>query len=128
MAAGEPTMNIFKARAVTNPDEVARAIPVIDVGPAFAGHPGGLDAVAREVGRASERVGFFYLAGHGVDPAMIEAAFAASRELHSLPVEEKAPLALNENNIGYLAVNQSMQRHSTVYPATRPNYNESFFI
>jgi isopenicillin N synthase-like dioxygenase len=121
-------MNIFKARAVRDVEAVTGAIPVIDVGPAFRGEPGGLDTAAREVARASEQVGFFYLAGHGVAPEIVAAAFAAARELHGLPLEAKTGLALNENNIGYLAVNQSMQRHSTVYPATRPNYNESFFI
>jgi isopenicillin N synthase-like dioxygenase len=121
-------MNIFKAKAVMDPEQASRAIPVIDFGPAFRGEPGGLEAVAAEVRRASERVGFFYLAGHGVPGPIVEAGFAAAREFHGLPMEEKARLALNENNIGYLAVNQSMQRHSTVHRATRPNFNESFFI
>ena len=78
--------------------------------------------------RASEEVGFFYLAGHGVPDSVVDAAFAASRELHALPIEEKQRIKLNESNIGYLAVNQSIQRASTVHTATRPNYNESFFI
>jgi isopenicillin N synthase-like dioxygenase len=121
-------MNIFKAQAVKDPEEVARAIPVIDVGPAFRGEPGGLERVAAEVGRASERVGFFYVAGHGVDPAVVAAAFDASREFHALPLEDKLALKLNDNNIGYLPVNESMQRASTVHKATRPNFNESFFI
>ena len=99
-----------------------------DVGPAFRREPGGLEAVAAEVRRASERVGFFYVAGHGVDPAIIDAAFTASREFHALPMAEKLALKLNENNIGYLPVNESMQRASTVHKATRPNFNESFFI
>jgi len=59
-------MNIFKALAVKDPEAVTRAIPVIDFGPAFRGEPGGLEAVARQVRRASEEIGFFYLAGHGV--------------------------------------------------------------
>ena len=121
-------MNIFKAMAVTSVAEATRAIPVIDFGPAFRREPGGLDAVATLARDASERVGFFYLAGHGVPPAVVEDAFAASREFHALPLEDKLRLSLNENNIGYLPVNQSMQRHSTVHKATRPNYNESFFI
>src|SRR6185295_5169316 len=54
--------------------------------------------------------------------------FAASREFHAMPLESKTGLKINESNIGYLAVNQSMQRHSTVHKATRPNFNESFFI
>jgi isopenicillin N synthase-like dioxygenase len=121
-------MNIFKAMAVKDVAEVTRTIPVIDVGPAFRGELGALDTVAAEVRRACERIGFFYLAGHGVSPRVVQAAFAASREFHALPLEDKLALTLNENNIGYLPVNQSMQRASTVHKATRPNFNESFFI
>jgi isopenicillin N synthase-like dioxygenase len=121
-------VNLFKAKAVTNVEEATASIPVIDFAPAWRGRPGGLDEVANEVRRASERVGFFYLAGHGVPPEVVDAAFAASREFHALPPHEKQRLALNENNIGYLAPNQSIQGASTVHKATRPNYNESFFI
>ena len=45
-----------------------------------------------------------------------------------MPLEEEMRLRLNESNIGYLPVNASIQQHSSVYKATRPNYNESFFI
>jgi isopenicillin N synthase-like dioxygenase len=121
-------MNLFRARAVKDVDDVTRAIPVIDFGAAFRGEPGGLDAVAARVRHASETVGFFYLAGHGVPGELIDAAFTASREFHALGIEEKLALRLNENNIGYLGVNQSVQGASTVHKATRPNYNESFFI
>jgi isopenicillin N synthase-like dioxygenase len=121
-------MNIFKAMAVKSLEEVTRSIPVIDFGPAFRGEPGGLEAAAAKVRQACEQVGFFYMAGHGVPQAVIDDAFAASREFHALPLEEKMRLRLNENNIGYLPVNESMQRASTVHKATRPNYNESFFI
>ena len=120
-------MNIFKAHAVKDPEAIARAIPVIDLAPAFAGGSG-LERVAAQVREASERVGFFYVKGHGVPQATIDGAFAASREFHALPLEDKLALKLNQNNIGYLPVNESMQRASTVHKATRPNYNESFFI
>src|SRR5437867_3482631 len=121
-------MNIFKTMAVANLEEASRAIPVIDFGPALRRESGGLERVAREVGRTSETVGFFYLAGHPVPQAVIDDAFQASREFHAIPLDEKLALKINENNIGYLPVNQSMQRHSTVHKATRPNFNESFFI
>lgn len=121
-------MNIFKAHAVRDLEQATRAIPLIDAGPAFRGEPGGPEAVAWQVRQASERVGFFYLAGHGVPAALVDAAFEASREFHAMPLEQKLRLTLNQNNIGYLPVNQSMQRASTVHQATRPNFNESFFI
>ena len=121
-------MNIFKAMAVKDLDAVTQAIPVIDFGPAFRGDPRGLEAVSAQVRRASEGVGFFYLAGHGVPQAVIDDAFQASREFHAMSPEEKNRLKIDENNIGYLGVNQSIQGASSVYKATRPNYNESFFI
>jgi isopenicillin N synthase-like dioxygenase len=121
-------VNIFQAAAVRSVEEATRAIPVIDFGPAFRGESRGLDTVVAAVRYACERVGFFYMAGHGVAQNVIDAAFEASREFHAMPLEDKLRLKLNENNIGYLPVNQSMQRASTVHKNTRPNYNESFFI
>jgi isopenicillin N synthase-like dioxygenase len=121
-------MNIFKASAVKSIEEATRSIPVIDFAPAFDGTQAGLEPVAARVRDACERIGFFYMAGHGVPQAVIDAAFAASREFHALPVADKMRLKINENNIGYLPVNQSMQRASTVHKNTRPNYNESFFV
>ena len=121
-------MNIFKAMAVRSVEEATRSIPVIDFGPAFRGDPGALDAVAVQVRHACEHVGFFYMAGHGVPQEIVDAAFDAAREFHSMPLEDKLKLNINENNIGYLPVNQSMQRASTVHKNTRPNYNESYFI
>ena len=58
-------MNIFRAQAVKDAEAAARALPVIDAAPAFAGGEG-LERVATVVRDASQRVGFFYLAGHGV--------------------------------------------------------------
>jgi isopenicillin N synthase-like dioxygenase len=120
-------VNIFKAMAVRSVEEATRAIPVIDFSPAFDTTEG-LEAVAAQVRHACEHVGFFYMAGHGVPQEVIDDAFAAAREFHGMPVEDKMRVKINENNIGYLPVNQSLQRASTVHKNTRPNYNESFFV
>ena len=121
-------MNIFKEMAARSVDEATRSIPVIDFGPAFSEKVGALGALAAQVRHACEHVGFFYMAGHGVAQAVIDDAFEAAREFHAIPLERKMRLKINENNIGYLPVNQSMQRASTVHKNTRPNFNESFFI
>jgi isopenicillin N synthase-like dioxygenase len=121
-------MNLFREHAVKDVAEAAAKIPIIDYGPYFAGEKGALARLAGQVRHACENVGFFYAAGHGVKEALIEAAFAASRRFHALPLEEKLALRLNENNIGYLPFNTSVQGASTVHKATRPNLNESFFI
>lgn len=121
-------MHLFKQLAVSSPEEIARKIPVIDYGPYLAGEPGALENLAAEVKSACENVGFFYAFNHGVNQDIIDRAFAASRRFHALSLEEKLMLRLNENNIGYLPMNASVQAASTVHKATKPNQNESFFI
>src|SRR3954467_5388352 len=121
-------MNLFKEQGVRDYAEAAAKIPVIDFGPYFAGAPGALDRVAAEARHACENIGFFYALGHGAPEELIDRAFVASRRFHALPLDEKLDLRLNENNIGYLPINASVQGASTVHKATRPNQNESFFI
>ncbi|MFT5393544.1 MAG: isopenicillin N synthase-like dioxygenase [Gammaproteobacteria bacterium] len=121
-------MNLFRQHA---PDDMAlalREIPIIDFGPFFGGDEAALAGLADEVRDACERVGFFYLAGHGIDEDLIDCTFAASKRFHALPLEQKMALKLDEYNVGYLPMNASTQRHSTVHAATRPNENESFFV
>ena len=123
-------MNLFQEHAVRDVAAAAAQISLIDFGPCFAGEPGALEHTAAVVRDACENVGFFYALNHGVPESVVERAFAASRRFHALPLEEKLKLKLklNENNIGYLPINASVQGASTVHNATRPNQNESFFI
>ncbi len=121
-------MNLFEEHRVRDYAAAAAQIPVIDFGPVFAGEPGALASSAAQVCHACENVGFFYAFNHGVPEALIEQAFAASHRFHALPLADKLKLRLNDNNIGYLPINASVQGASTVHKATRPNRNESFFI
>jgi isopenicillin N synthase-like dioxygenase len=121
-------MHLFRDQAVRDYEAAARLIPIVDYGPYFAGVPGALERVAAEVAHACENVGFFYALNHSVPEELIERAFAASRVFHALPLAEKLALKINENNIGYLPINASVQGASTVHKATRPNQNESFFV
>jgi len=121
-------MHLFKQHAVKSVADVSALIPVIDYGPYFVGEPGSLEMLARDVRHACENVGFMYALNHGVPQHVIDAGFAASRRFHALPLEEKLKLRLNENNIGYMPMNASIQAASAVHQATKPNQNESFFI
>ena len=121
-------MHLFRKQAVRDYAAAAKAIPVIDYGRYFAGETRALERLAGKVAHACQNVGFFYALNHGVPDALIERAFAAARRFFALPLEERLGLKLNENNIGYLPLNASLQAASTVHQATRPNRNESFFI
>src|SRR6516225_6663162 len=76
---------------------------------------GALEGVAVDVVRACENVGFFYALNHGVSDDTIDRAFAASRRFHALPLEQKLALRLDDNNMGYLAINASIQGASAVH-------------
>jgi isopenicillin N synthase-like dioxygenase len=121
-------MHLFKQHAVRDYAAAAAKIPVIDYGPYFAAEPGALTRLAKQVRHACENIGFLYVLNHGVPQGTIDRGFAASKRFHALPIEEKLKLRLNENNIGYMPMNASVQAASTVHKATKPNQNESFFI
>jgi len=121
-------MHLFSQHAVKDFAGATAKIPVIDYGPYFAGAPGALERLAEDVRYACENIGFFYALNHGVPQEIVDRGFAASRRFHALPLEAKLRLQLNENNIGYMPMNASVQGASQVHKATKPNQNESFFI
>lgn len=102
-------------------------IPGLDLGPYMKGEPGALDKLASQLRYVLENIGFFYIENHGVPQDIIDRCFAASARFHALPMERKQAVKIDTHNIGYLGLNQSMQKHSKVELARKPNYNESFF-
>jgi isopenicillin N synthase-like dioxygenase len=108
-------MHLFKQHAPADMDTAVAQIPVIDLGPFFAGEEGALEKLGAEVRRACETVGFFYIAGHGVPQDLVDRTFAQSKRFHAMPPDEKLKLRLDQYNIGYLPMNASVQRHSTVH-------------
>jgi isopenicillin N synthase-like dioxygenase len=65
-------------------------IPVIDVSAALTGSS--LGAVAEQVDRACQDVGFLQVVGHGVPLDLIDAVYGAAPQLWDLPQERKEPL------------------------------------
>lgn len=104
-------------------------IAVVDVAAWFAsGSPRDLDEVARCLGTASETVGFHQLVGHGVDPALVDRAFDATRRFHDLPLDRKAAIAMDRpewplGGVGYLRVgSRKLPRRAL------GNQNEAFVV
>ena len=121
-------MHLFQQHAPNDPDAALAQLPIIDLGSYLAGEPGALETVAADLDEACEATGFFYISNHGVPQALIDATFEQSKRFHALSLDAKQALALDSNNLGYLPMNASMQKHSTVHKATKPNQNESFFV
>ncbi|WP_418129405.1 isopenicillin N synthase family oxygenase [Variovorax sp. 375MFSha3.1] len=64
------------------------ALPLIDVSALIAG-TAGRDAVAAQIGAACRAHGFFYVTGHGVDPALVKRLEELSHRFFELPEETK---------------------------------------
>lgn len=101
------------------------ALPIIDIS-GLRGH----DAVARhlvadQLRKACEQRGFFYITGHGIDPALIRSVFAASQRFFDLPMSEKLSVdkKLSACNRGYEPL-----RAQTLEAGAPPDLKESFYV
>ena len=103
-------------------------IPVLDVGPCFAGAPGALERAGRELRQALEEVGFFIIVNHGVPRALIDATFAEARRFHDQPADAKMALRMNEHNNGYMSMGRYAVWTSDVNANDQPDLNEAFFV
>lgn len=94
-------------------------IPVIDLS-----H----DDVVEQFRAAYSEVGFAYLTGHGVPQVLIDDVFAAAVEFHALPLVTKMEIELNELHRGFIPINTSTDRKSTLANVRKPNQSESFMM
>lgn len=76
------------------------ALPVVDMSGLYSTDPADRAAVGRALRAACVDKGFFYVSGHGVEPELIEAAFAEARRFFALPAEEKHAVAMTGDNYG----------------------------
>lgn len=88
--------------------------------------PAGQTRIGEAIAQAYSTIGFAYFVDHGIDPATIDGAFAASRAFHALPQPQKDALAVNAHHRGYIASESSTDRYSSIEAASRPNLSESF--
>jgi isopenicillin N synthase-like dioxygenase len=102
-------------------------IPVIDVGPCFAGAPGALEATAAVLRETLENVGFFVMTNHGVPRSLIAQTFGEARRFHDQPMDRKMALRMNEHNNGYMTMGRYAVWTSEVSTNDKPDLNEAFF-
>lgn len=75
--------------------EVEGRLPVIDVAPLVAGGSGvERQAAADAIGAACRENGFFYAAGHGIPPALLDRLDELGRRFFALPPEAKLEIAM----------------------------------
>ena len=86
------------------------------------------EALAEQLDAAFTGIGFCYFSDIGVDAALVDGVFAASRRFHALSRQAKEAIAMNRFHRGYMAPKTSIIETSTVARVTRPNDSESFML
>jgi isopenicillin N synthase-like dioxygenase len=102
-------------------------IPLIDVGDYLAGKPGAAEKAAAQLRYAFENVGFYYLAGHGIPQALVDAQYEAAARFHAQPMEEKLKVKVNEHTIGYMPIAEKAPPNAAAQ-GKKPSQNEAFFL
>lgn len=100
------------------------AIPVIDIAPLAGTDAAAAQQTAALIGAACREVGFFYVAGHSVPPALSAAVFDAARDFFARPEAEKRKVLYSATgNRGYVPM-----RGEALDPARAPDLKEAFNI
>jgi len=102
-------------------DMGAETIPVVDIGALLSGDTAAGMEAGQAMRAASERIGFFYVSGHGVPAAVTDAAFTGARGFFDLPAPQKAAVAVNARHRGWVA-----QGGAKMHSTARPDLKESF--
>ena len=102
-------MTDFAASLSSDPTK----IPVIDISALM--ESGETADVARAINRAATDFGFFYISGHGIEPSLIDKAFAASQDFFALPEADKATIAVDETQRGWMATGMSKMKGAATH-------------
>ena len=103
-------------------------IPVLDFSTFVNGDQSEKEIFASDLQWIQEKIGFYYLVNHGIDGDLIDAAIKQIEELHSLPIEEKLKLKVDENAAGYVPIKSTIYVTSDVAKNDKYDLNENYRI
>lgn len=104
-----------------------QSVPVVDIGPFFSGGEEGKSAVAAELRRACEEIGFFTIVGHGVSEDLIAETRQLALDFFARPMPIKRQIERPPSKIsrGYSWVGDRGLAYS-LGDKTPPDLQESF--
>ncbi|MEM9565760.1 MAG: 2OG-Fe(II) oxygenase family protein [Actinomycetota bacterium] len=113
----------------TEPRSDRELIPILDLSGLVAGRADAAVSLGRELEAALRDVGFFFIVGHGIPWDLVERVYAMAAELHRLPADHLASIAMDGDHGGYLPYASGTSYASEIAGRVRtPNLNAAFFV
>jgi isopenicillin N synthase-like dioxygenase len=108
---------------------MTNAVPSIDIAPFIAGGADGKRAVARDIARACEDIGFFKIRGHGLPQALVERTFATASAFFANPqeIKDRSRPPTSASARGYHALRTKNLAKTLGYD-NPPDLREQFYI
>lgn len=80
------------------------AVPVVDISALYGADEAAIAQTAAALKAAASEVGFLYVTGHGLNPALFDAMLAAAKAFFALPLERKMQVYIgnSRNHRGYV--------------------------
>ncbi|MBF0279863.1 MAG: isopenicillin N synthase family oxygenase [SAR324 cluster bacterium] len=103
------------------------SVPIINIAPLY-NEKSDLDGLARAIEHAYSNVGFAYIVNHQIPQVLIDELFEASAMFHALPRAEKMRIEINKFHRGFIPINSSTPKTSSIAEVTKPNQSESFIM
>lgn len=96
------------------------SIPVIDLSGIMASNTESvsfdeLKKVGELIHAAAKEVGFFYIRGHGISPALIDSALSATQTFFNLSIENKSNVAVDQYQKGWMRPGMANMEGSKTY-------------
>lgn len=98
------------------------SLPLVDIS-RFGAGGAEREAFLAQLRHAAHDVGFFYVVGHGIDPAVTAGVMAAAREFFALPVQERLRIE-NVNSAQF----RGYTRTGTEYTAGAPDQRDQLDV
>ena len=110
-------------------EERVELIPVLDLGAYLRGEPGALEETASQLRDALERVGFYFVVGHGVDWGLVSGSSPRPPASTPYPTRSRPRCPSVATPGGYLTLGGGTSYASDIAGEVRkPNLNAAYFV
>lgn len=77
-------------------------VPIVDISGLSSRDTALKKRIAKQIRTTAENSGFFYVEGHGIDPEIIDQAFATAKRFFKLSAAEKSEVNVNDKQRGWM--------------------------